>query len=131
MYYITKEFSFDAAHQLGSTLKSEKAEKIFGKCCQLHGHRWNLFITVFSHCLENDMVINFNELKKIVNEEIIEDLDHHFLNEVKWVRNFEPTCENLSRLIYYKLKEKLKFPTEIYEVKLYETPTSYCVYKEK
>jgi 6-pyruvoyltetrahydropterin/6-carboxytetrahydropterin synthase len=132
MYYITKEFSFDAAHMLGSSLVGEptKQEEIFGKCCNLHGHRWTLFITIGSHALENGMVINFNELKKIINERIIEDLDHHYLNEVKWLKGVEPTCENLSEIIFKRLDKEFIGHLFLEEVKIYETPTSYCVYKE-
>jgi len=115
---ITKEFEFDAAHKLGK-------EEIFGKCTNLHGHTYKLFVTVGTNTMENGMVMNFTELKQIVNEVIIKELDHHYLNEVPWLKANLTTCENMIAEIWGRLEPELK-EREIVLIKLqlYETPTS-------
>jgi 6-pyruvoyltetrahydropterin/6-carboxytetrahydropterin synthase len=128
-YKITKEFSFDSAHRLGDTYKIKNKEKIFGKCSQLHGHGLKLFVTVGSNDLIDGMVVNFVELKKIVQEKIINELDHKFLNEVSWLKGSEPTCEIIIEKIWERLVYQFPDRIELIELKLYETPTSFCVYK--
>jgi len=120
-YEITKEFSFDAAHQL-------EGKEIYGKCSNVHGHTYKLFITVGSEFLINGMVINFVELKSLVSD-ILEDLDHHFLNDVNWLTR-PTTCENMVKDIYEEMGRVLGSKNaKIVEVRLYETPTSCAVYR--
>lgn len=93
---ITREFNFDAAHYL---------ENYDGKCANLHGHTFFLSISLKGNAdPKTDMVLDFTKLKAIVNEEIIEVLDHKYLNDVL---DFNPTCENIAKWIYDKLKMRL------------------------
>ncbi|MHA1754105.1 MAG: 6-pyruvoyl trahydropterin synthase family protein [Candidatus Odinarchaeia archaeon] len=117
---VTKEFEFDASHQLENPDFSQKWNKdTFGKCNNLHGHRFKLVVTVLgTPDSKNGMVINFNKLKKIVNSKIIDKLDHSNLNEFCKL----PTCENLIVEIWKLLEKELP----LYSLKLYETPTSYA-----
>ena len=70
---ITKKFRFEAAHALYG---------YDGKCKNIHGHNYNLFVTVIgvpvsdSSNVKCGMVMDFGDLKKIVNSEIIEKFDH-------------------------------------------------------
>lgn len=69
MFYITKRFTFESSHRLNDNKLSEKENKtIFGRCNNKpsHGHSYKMFVTVGSKHLNNGMVINFNELKKMV-----------------------------------------------------------------
>ena len=109
---VTRRFEFDSAHQLG---------KEFGKCSNLHGHRYVLEVTVKGDVV-NGIVIDISEIKKIVNELIIEKLDHNTINNV--IEN--PTAENMALWIWKQLKQKLN---KLYEVKLYETPNNYVIYR--
>jgi len=125
-YEIVKEFVFDSAHRL-------PGKKIYGKCSSIHGHTYHMFIKLGSNTLKHGMVINFVDLKTIVNKFIIEDLDHKFLNDVPWL-NKVTTCENMSKTIFDRLKIGLvKVPKskhiKLLEVKLYETPTSCAIYR--
>jgi len=127
-YSVTKEFIFDSAHQL-------PGKETYGKCSNIHGHTYHLFVTVGSNELKDGMVINFAELKSIVNE-IIEELDHKFLNETPMLNHRVTTCENMSESIFNQIKVKLGIRknnerVKLLEVKLYETPTSYGTYKEE
>ena len=88
-----------------------------GGCNNIHGHSYKLFVTISGYpCNDTDspqygMLIDFGELKKIVNKSIIDPLDHSlmvsemsfknsFLEQYKGkiiVKPFEPTCENRQR----------------------------------
>ena len=112
---ITKIFTFDSAHQLPNN-------EIYGKCRFLHGHTYKLEITVEGHINEFGWVIDFKELKRIVNENIIEPLDHHFLNDFVNVS----TAENLCLWIWNRLFDKFPEGVNLVSIKLFETPTSYA-----
>ena len=121
---VTKIFSFDGAHKLGrKDLSADENKKIFGKCCNLHGHMWTLHVTVEGLVSDNGMVMNFVDLKRVVTEEIIDKFDHAYLNDF-----FElPTCENVLPYIWEKLQ--LKLAGGLKRLTLFETPTSYASYE--
>lgn len=70
---ITKEFSFETGHALYG---------YDGKCRNVHGHSYKLSVTVLGepkadpNHVKYGMVIDFTDLKKIVQEEIVEVFDH-------------------------------------------------------
>ncbi|MCK5025531.1 MAG: 6-carboxytetrahydropterin synthase QueD [Nanoarchaeota archaeon] len=108
---ISKEFVFDAAHKL---LWHK------GKCQNLHGHTYKLIVTVEGQLNENGIVMDFGDLKKIIVNNVISKLDHKYLNDI-----FEnPTAENMVIWIWNQLKHKLN----LYEIRLWESPTSCVVY---
>jgi 6-pyruvoyltetrahydropterin/6-carboxytetrahydropterin synthase len=74
---------------------------------------------------EEGMVIDFLEVKKIVNDEIISKFDHAYLNDI-----FEqPSAENIARFIFEKLDALLVGPgRELYEVQVWETATSSAIF---
>ncbi len=133
---LTKIFDFEMAHALFN---------YDGKCRNIHGHSYKLFVTIIGEPIfdsknhKNGMVMDFGDLKKIVNERIINKLDHHLmLNEnseyKKFFDNleqeclftsFQPTCENL--LIYFSeiLKKHLPCNVKLFCLKLQETETSF------
>jgi 6-pyruvoyltetrahydropterin/6-carboxytetrahydropterin synthase len=114
MMYVTKEFTFDSAHKL---------DWEDGKCKHLHGHTYRLQVTVKGELDSNGVVINFTDLKSIVKNEIINQLDHTDLNKV--IEN--PTAENIVVWVWEKLENKLS----LFEIKLWETPTSFVEYRGK
>lgn len=116
--FLTKKFSFDAAHQLF---------KHAGKCKNLHGHTYCLEVSVTGKInSKTDMIIDFGILKKIVNDLILEKLDHQYLNNL--IKN--PTAENMIKLVWRTLSKALKREgVKLYKIKLWETPTSCVVYK--
>ena len=98
-----------------------------GKCEDLHGHNWKVEVTAKTEELDKlGMVIDFSILKNYVNE-VMNDLDHKYLNDIEYFKKTNPTSENISRFIHNKLsvnvKEKLK-------VIVWETDTS-CASFEK
>ena len=126
---ITKEFKFASAHRLNNPNKDEDWNKaIFGKCNNLpcHGHTWKLFVTLYGWPnKDSGMIMNFHELKEIINEKIVEKLDHKYLNDVV---DFLPTCENLILWIWEQLKDDLsKRGVSLHKLVLFESPTSQCM----
>jgi 6-pyruvoyltetrahydropterin/6-carboxytetrahydropterin synthase len=99
MYELTVETQFSSAHQL-------RGYK--GKCEKLHGHNWRIQITVSSERLnEIDIVIDFHELKRLVNE-VISGLDHSFLNDVFPFTEINPSSENIAKWLYDSIKKKIE-----------------------
>lgn len=124
---ITKEFGWDCAHCLREG-NEEESEAIFGKCNNLHGHTYKMFVTVSGNDLENGMVVNFVKLKKIVNDLVVERFDHKFLNDDELYKNGRlTTCENQIQDIWSILETPLlEIGCNLEEIKLYETPTSFA-----
>lgn len=124
---ITKEFKFDSSHRLNNPdLSGEENKKIFGKCNNLpsHGHTFRLFVTVSGE-EKNGMIINFTDLKKIVNEKVIDIFDHHFINDLICMKGKITTCENIIEVIWGLLESPLKnVNVRLTKLKLYETDTS-------
>ncbi|MBM3309139.1 MAG: 6-carboxytetrahydropterin synthase QueD [Candidatus Altiarchaeales archaeon] len=98
-----RTFFFDASHHLPA---------YEGKCEQLHGHTYRLDVVVEGKVGKEGMVLDFNEIKKVVENEVIEKLDHMDLNKV--LKN--PTAENIAEWIWTQLEGKLS----LHSIKLYE-----------
>ena len=113
MITITKIFRFEAAHFLPCHL---------GKCKNVHGHSYVLEIEIEGdrnfEGPEKDMVMDFGNLSKIVNELVIDRLDHKILNDI-----FDnPTAECMVMEIAKWLKPYINIRTnKLARVKLWET----------
>lgn len=107
---VTKEFTFDAAHNLIN---------YHGSCEKLHGHTWKLHVTVRAPVGEDGLAFDFVELKKIVHSKVVSRLDHGYLNDLLK----QSSAENLAVWIWENLKE-----LPLYEIKVWETPTSLVTY---
>ncbi|MBU4258087.1 MAG: 6-carboxytetrahydropterin synthase QueD [Proteobacteria bacterium] len=89
---------FAAAHQLKLVAK---------KCENLHGHNWKIEVCVAGKILNNaGVLIDFGKLKGYLSE-IIEKLDHKFLNELDYFHNSNPSSENIAYYIAHELKKKI------------------------
>jgi 6-pyruvoyltetrahydropterin/6-carboxytetrahydropterin synthase len=96
MIYITRKETFNAAHQLYKPEWSkEKNLEIFGLCSNIHGHNWELFVTVKGEINEETgFVMDLKSLSKIVRQEIVSKVDHTFLNkDVVFLRGKLPSTE--------------------------------------
>ncbi|CUH95233.1 hypothetical protein P22_1303 [Propionispora sp. 2/2-37] len=117
----TKIFTFDAAH----FLVGHK-----GKCASTHGHTYRLEVTVsrkkqaaIAGGSSDSMVIDFTDLKKIVHEEIIDQVDHKMLNDVY---DFRTTSENLAVHFFRVLTGRLDLlDIQVERIKLWESASSY------
>lgn len=69
------------------------------------------------------MVMDLKVLKEILEAEVVEPMDHRFLNyEVPPFDRVIPTTENVAREIWKRLEERLSSPTaRLARVRLFET----------
>lgn len=139
--HVTKSIEFAAGHRI----PNHKS-----KCRNIHGHTYKVSVTVKGDPIETEgasdqgMVLDFGDLKNVMDEYIHQVFDHSF---IVWEKDFEmllaldtflkqgmkivkvnciPTAENLSRLIWDSL-ETAGF-TGLFAVTVEESPTSKAVY---
>ncbi len=137
---LTKEFSFEAAHAL---------EGYDGACREIHGHSYRFFVTVIGEPCEDmnspksGMVMDFGDLKRIVNEQIVSRLDHALVfrdseqsrGVVEAMTNiyrnillvgYQPTCENMLADFAERISSQLPAGVKLHSLKLHETATSFA-----
>lgn len=110
----TKIFTFDSAHQL---------KDYDGACANLHGHTYVLHVSVKGPIQSDGLVIDFSIIKKVVKKNVLDILDHSYLND--YIN--QPSAENIAVWIWNKIAKKLP----LYEIKLWETPTSFVTYRKE
>ena len=135
MYYLKKTFELPIGHRLS---------KHQGRCSNIHGHNFKIIVTISSEKLNmNDMVMDFSDLKKIVNF-VLDDLDHglminkcdhKFASELSnRILEFDcdPTAEVLGKFIFEKIQSNLMLHDVILkEVAVYENEDSVAIYREE
>ncbi|MDG1013655.1 MAG: 6-carboxytetrahydropterin synthase [Flavobacteriaceae bacterium] len=137
---ITKQFSFETGHALYG---------YDGKCKNIHGHSYQLFVTVIGKPISNSnhvkfgMVIDFSDLKKIIKEEIVDVFDHAtvFNKNTPHVElakeladrghdvilvDYQPTSEMMVIDFAEKIKNRLPNTIKLHALKLQETTTCYA-----
>lgn len=139
MIRITKIFTFETAHVLYN---------YDGKCKNMHGHSYKLFVTVKGEPInniddqKNGMVMDFGDLKKIVKSEVEDVWDHGVMLNAQSPHkqlgekleaeghkviycDYQPTCENMLYDIAAKIKKHLPSHIQLVYLKLHETENSY------
>ena len=121
MYLLIVREDFSAAHRLPST---------GGKCAELHGHNWKIEVQVWAEELdESGMVIDFHDLRAQTRE-IVEGLDHRYLNDLPAFQRQNPTAENIAQHIYEELAQRLgKGRVEMDQVRVWESETTAATYR--
>jgi 6-pyruvoyltetrahydropterin/6-carboxytetrahydropterin synthase len=98
VYEIAIKQSFSAAHALNG---------VGGTCEKLHGHNFTVEVFVSSHELnESGIVIDFRILKEWTDE-VLKELDHKYLNEINYFKDFSSSSENIARFIYDRISERV------------------------
>lgn len=119
-----------------------------GLCKNIHGHSYKLDVTVIGKPIRDisnnklGMVMDFTDLKEIVNRTIISKLDHAYmvneksdhkklfeLNEMfdrHEIVNYQPTCEMMIIDFAVRIKKELPPDIQLHSLKLSETSTSYA-----
>lgn len=121
---IGKIFEFDAAHELPYHQ---------GKCKNLHGHRYRLLIEIegtinkLKTSPEYGMVMDYGKLKEIVEEFIIDRMDHSYLNDLFP----NPTAENMVVWIATVIGTQIPKDLKLTKVVLWETSTSYAEWRKE
>ncbi len=100
-----------------------------GNCENPHGHNWKVKVTVRATQLDHlGMGIDFKKLKQAVNT-VVDELDHHDLNEHPAFREINPSSEHISMFLFQSLKEVLQTESyALYSVEVRETDSSGVVY---
>lgn len=126
---VTKRVGFAAGHQLGSPeLSEEENRRVFGDCARLHGHNYDLEVTVEGEVdPRTGFVIDFRELKRRVRELAIDAIDHRHLNDVAWLEGRVPTAENLVVALWDRLSGQLG-EARLVRLRLWETDRSMVEY---
>lgn len=132
MVTVTKKFKFEACHYLPNYV---------GKCHNLHGHSYRLEVTIGGEPISDTknpkvgMIIDFKDLKKMVNEYVVDKYDHSFLNEDFKNPTAELMVESIGKTLEYVLSNNSLTGTEyegrdlkLVSVKLWETEDSYAEY---
>ncbi len=132
MFRVTREIDFCYGHRL---LEYD------GKCRHLHGHNGRAVIVIESPKLDaRGMVLDFNDIKRVVSQWIDDNLDHRMLlrrddpavplleklGEPLYLLDVNPTAENIAKLIF-DFTAKAGFP--VVETRLWETPRCFATYR--
>ena len=126
MVYLTRKAEFSASHHYHNPeFSAEENQRIFGKCNNPngHGHNYTLEVTVKGEVdRKTGFVVDLKQLKDVMNREVIEAMDHRYLNkEVPEFKDQIPTTENIAIASWKRLEEKLKV-ARLHRVRVYETP---------
>ncbi|PIG91903.1 6-carboxytetrahydropterin synthase [Gloeocapsopsis sp. IPPAS B-1203] len=130
--YLTLSTHFSAAHRLARPdLSYEENSEIYGKCARPngHGHNYHLEITVKGDIdVRTGMLVDLGALQKIVDDLVIEPLDHTFLNkDVAYFTEVVPTAENIAAYISNVLRSPIQeLGATLHKVKLIESPNNSC-----
>ena len=111
---LRKEYGFEAAHFIHNHP---------GKCRNLHGHSYKLLVSIEGKVNpETGMIIDFDDLSKVVLDKVIVRLDHRFLNDLIPLS----TAENIAAWIWDQLKPGLP---GLVQLDLFETSDNCVIYR--
>ena len=129
--WLTKRVEFSSAHYYWRTEWSEEENRrVFGLCANRdgHGHNYLLDVTVEGDAdPRTGMVINLNEVKRVIGE-VVEAFDHKHLNrDTPWFRDRVPTTENLARVLWDQIAPRLP-AGRLARIRLHEDEDLYVDY---
>lgn len=130
---ITRKVEFSASHLCyHPALSEERNRAIYGAAANKHGHGHNYSLEVSLDGLPDPvtgMVFDLKALKDVLNHEIVEPMDHRFLNyEVPPFDKVVPTVENVAIEIWKRLAPHFSGNVQLKNVRLYETEDLYVDY---
>jgi 6-pyruvoyltetrahydropterin/6-carboxytetrahydropterin synthase len=123
VYEVTIKKTFSAAHIL---------KEIGGKCEDLHGHNFIVEVTVRGKSLnQEDILIDFRDLKRWTNE-VLEALDHKYLNEIEIFRCTNPSSERIAHYIHDQLRDQMKsMNLSVSRVTVWESENAHVAYYDE
>lgn len=130
---VHRKSHFNAAHRLHrKDWDDEKNREVFGKCAlpNFHGHNYELTVSVTGEIdPATGFVINLDDLKQIIKDEVEDYLDHKNLNlDIPEFKDLNPTAENIVVFIWNRIRNHLSNDKQL-EVTLYETPRNFVTYR--
>jgi 6-pyruvoyltetrahydropterin/6-carboxytetrahydropterin synthase len=131
--YLTRKEHFSASHRLHNPdWSDERNREVYGKCNNPngHGHNYVLEVTVTGNpSKETGMVIDLKMLSGIINDALIDKVDHKHMNlDVDFLRGIIPTAENMAMSFWQILKNNIQGGV-LYAIKLYESDTNVVEYR--
>lgn len=122
MYELTIKTDFAAAHNLRG---------YDGACERLHGHNWQVEVEVRAEKLDElDMAVDFKVIKG-ATAEVMDKLDHHYLNEVPPFDKLNPSAENIAKYIFDEVGERINDGNVIVHlVRVWESEKAAAAYYE-
>ena len=113
LYLVKVRVTFSAAHRLCvEGLSDDDNRAIYGRCANPrgHGHNYDMEVAVSGEVDPvTGMVVNFYELNKLVQEHILDKVDHRNLNDdVDFLKGMVPTAENLARRFWEILAPRVQ-----------------------
>lgn len=123
MFEIEIDETFEAAHTLPGTGT---------KCERMHGHAWRVQVGIEGEDLDaNGLLVDFHDLRAITRS-VLSEFDHTYLNELPSFGQQNPSAENLCRLIWQRVTEKLpRSDVRLTHVRVHETDRARATYREK
>ncbi len=133
---ITRRAEFSASHVCRNPgLSDDQNRALYGAAANPNGHGHNYILEV---TLEGSpdpvtgMVFDLKELKDILNREVVDPMDHRFLNfEVPPFDRVVPTAENVAREIWRRLEPRFQNGVRLRSVRLFETDDLFVDYAEE
>jgi 6-pyruvoyltetrahydropterin/6-carboxytetrahydropterin synthase len=136
---LTRKAEFSASHVCADpALSPEQNRAIYGANANPNGHGHNYVLEV---TIEGDpdpvtgMVFDLRELKEVIHAEVVDPMDHRFLNhEIPPFDRVVPTTENIAIEIWKRLESKITTPgpaqhkAHLKNVRLYETADLFVDY---
>ena len=123
MFEVAVEQSFASAH----ALRNYK-----GRCENVHGHNWKVRVVIEGEKLDaTGMLVDFLDVKSFMGE-ILDRIDHQFLNEIPPFDVINPSSENIAEYFYQQMTGRLAetpVPVRIREVKIWETEIQSATYR--
>ena len=129
--FLTRKAEFSASHVCRvDSLSDKENRELFGEEAHPNGHGHNYILEV---SVEGEidpvtgMVMNLSDLREILDQEVVQPMDHRFLNkEVPPFDKIVPTTANLAREIWRRLQRHFAgTAAELVRVRLHETPELY------
>lgn len=132
MVYVTRKERFSASHRLyNPTFSNERNDAVFDKCNNPngHGHNYTLEVTVKGMPdPETGYVIDLKRLGDLIEEEIIDKVDHKHLNlDVDFLRGIIPTAENIA-VVFWRILEPKITSGRLHSVRLFESENNCAEY---
>jgi len=120
MYEVKIVTQFAAAHRL---------ENFNGKCESLHGHNWKVEVFLAGPALDGaGLLLDFGVVKARTRE-VLEEIDHKYLNELAAFQDRNPSSENLARYLFERLGAIFtRDGVKIKRVNVWESDTSCASY---
>jgi len=130
MIVLNKVFHFCAAHRYGNpSFTEEENLKAFGEDLRLHGHNYELTVSVTGEVDERTgFLVDLGHLKDIVKKRVIEKVDHSQIEvDIPWFKGKQPSTENMVVWIWEEISKELKSGS-LQRIRLQETPSIYTDY---